>query len=346
MLCNITATLVERQLILRVSGRECRTSMAEIFREHNFHIYKNPYWLDFVDESIEAEHPDGYFVSFFYGNVQLITTSSRDDFLSKIRLTMKKFKIRFVKVSLPSYDRVVIHTTVDRRRMTDVRNALILGMGAKADRTLWFSEYEDSNTRQEGQWGKLLNDIYTAYEKKLSRYSDVTGKNIIMLQSKLWSTLYREEIMNRESMVVKPIFRPITYTENPKTAFVLMPFKEQWSNDVYYLIKQASEKAGVSVSRADDFFDPNVIMDDIWKSINESSVIIADITVHNPNVFYELGIAHTLGKTVIVIKQTNDTPVPFDITARRFLEYGLAPTQAQMFIERLSTLLNTHTAKR
>jgi hypothetical protein len=39
---------------------------------------------------------------------------------------------------------------------------------------------------------------------------------------------------------------------------------------------------------------------DVWNSIYSSSIIIADCTGRNPNVFYELGIAHTLGKPVIL----------------------------------------------
>ena len=64
-------------------------------------------------------------------------------------------------------------------------------------------------------------------------------------------------------------------------------------------------------------------MEDIWESICISRLIIADVTGRNANVFYELGIAHTLGKSCVVLTQ-NQQDVPFDITARRYIHYDPA----------------------
>ena len=61
-------------------------------------------------------------------------------------------------------------------------------------------------------------------------------------------------------------------------------------------------------------------MEDIWIGINEAKVVIAEITGKNPNVFYELGIAHTLGKDVILITQ-NMKDIPFDLNRYRIIEY-------------------------
>ena len=46
-----------------------------------------------------------------------------------------------------------------------------------------------------------------------------------------------------------------------------------------------------------------MIIEDIWKSINEAKFLIADVTGRNPNVFYEIVVAHTIGKSVIIISQ-------------------------------------------
>jgi hypothetical protein len=54
------------------------------------------------------------------------------------------------------------------------------------------------------------------------------------------------------------------------------------------------------------------IMEGIWMMINKSRFLVADITDTNPNVLYELGIAHTLGKGVITISEKPDY-IPFDI---------------------------------
>ena len=61
-------------------------------------------------------------------------------------------------------------------------------------------------------------------------------------------------------------------------------------------------------------------MEDIWKGINIANIIIADITNRNPNVFYELGIAHTLGKKIILLTQ-NIKDIPFDLNRYRFICY-------------------------
>jgi nucleoside 2-deoxyribosyltransferase len=59
---------------------------------------------------------------------------------------------------------------------------------------------------------------------------------------------------------------------------------------------------------------------DIWKGILKARIVIADITDRNPNVFYELGIAHTLGKPVILLTQKL-TDIPFDLNRFRHIVY-------------------------
>ncbi|GIU71227.1 MAG: hypothetical protein KatS3mg003_1261 [Candidatus Nitrosocaldaceae archaeon] len=65
-------------------------------------------------------------------------------------------------------------------------------------------------------------------------------------------------------------------------------------------IKPTVEELGFKCIRADDTFSPISILD-IWSYILKSKVLIADITDKNINVFYEIGIAHTIGKPVIII---------------------------------------------
>lgn len=72
--------------------------------------------------------------------------------------------------------------------------------------------------------------------------------------------------------------------------------------------------------KADDIFTPTAIMEDIWEYINKSRLIVADVTGKNPNVFYELGIAHTIGKDVIILTQ-NEDDVPFDLKHLRYIKY-------------------------
>ena len=101
-----------------------------------------------------------------------------------------------------------------------------------------------------------------------------------------------------------------------------MPFAEDF-DDVYAgFIKPVLKDAGFStVDRADDIESQQNILRDILEKIHKSDLIIADLTSANPNVFYELGIAHALRKSVILVTQSIEE-VPFDLKPYRLLEYS------------------------
>lgn len=104
-------------------------------------------------------------------------------------------------------------------------------------------------------------------------------------------------------------------------AFILMPFSEPL-NEVYeFLIKGALTEAGYKVSRADDIKSQSNILEDIITGIIQSSLIIADLTDSNANVYYELGIAHALQKKVVLITQDIEE-LPFDLRSYRVIAYS------------------------
>ncbi|WP_136481217.1 helix-turn-helix domain-containing protein [Cognatitamlana onchidii] len=102
--------------------------------------------------------------------------------------------------------------------------------------------------------------------------------------------------------------------------FVIMPFGgyfDEYYNNIYY---QAIKELGLTSFRADDIYKPSTIVKDIWGLIQSSSIIIADLTRQNANVFYELGLAHASKKPVILISESIDD-VPFDLRALRVITY-------------------------
>lgn len=118
-----------------------------------------------------------------------------------------------------------------------------------------------------------------------------------------------------------PVFAGRDFHVDPDFVFVLMPFTEAWSDRIWSRhIKPTVDSMGLSCKRADDFFAPGVIIDDIWAAINCSSVIIADLTGRNPNVFYELGIAHVVGVPAILLSQDHEVPA-FDTAHYRQIRY-------------------------
>jgi hypothetical protein len=103
-------------------------------------------------------------------------------------------------------------------------------------------------------------------------------------------------------------------------------------------VKAVATRINVTVSRADDFFAASSIISDVWNAINRAKVLIADCTGRNPNVFYELGIAHTLGKPVILIAQSKDD-IPFDVQHIRAILYDFTPREMQKFESTLKRTL-------
>ena len=108
-----------------------------------------------------------------------------------------------------------------------------------------------------------------------------------------------------------------------KTAFVIMPFDDEIAKNVYELsTKPICKEFDLDIQRADEIFTPNLILDDIIAAIKESTVIIADISGKNPNVFYELGMSHMLKRTQTILithEEYNDTPS--DIAHFRIIKY-------------------------
>ena len=95
-------------------------------------------------------------------------------------------------------------------------------------------------------------------------------------------------------------------------AFVLMPFSAEF-NDVYTLgIKAACHEAGAYCERVDEQIFTESILDRIYNQISKADIIVSDMSTRNPNVFYETGYAHALGKQVILLTQRADD-IPFDM---------------------------------
>jgi DNA-binding CsgD family transcriptional regulator len=104
------------------------------------------------------------------------------------------------------------------------------------------------------------------------------------------------------------------------SCFVVMPFGGWHDNYYLNIYKPAIEEAGLTPMRADDIYRPSTIIKDIWELTNKATIILADLTGKNPNVFYELGLAHALAKPAILITESMEY-VPFDLRALRILEF-------------------------
>jgi hypothetical protein len=117
-----------------------------------------------------------------------------------------------------------------------------------------------------------------------------------------------------------PIWRGRNFALDELACFILMPFQDVFFELYEKAIAPAVERCGLSAKHAGEIFGNREIIEDIWDSICRCRLIVADVTGRNPNVFYELGVCHTLGKECVVLTQS-DQDVPFDIRHRRYLKY-------------------------
>jgi hypothetical protein len=102
--------------------------------------------------------------------------------------------------------------------------------------------------------------------------------------------------------------------------FVIMPFGGWLDHYFKTIYIPAIKAAGLNPLRADDIYRPSAIVPDIWEQTKKAKLLIADLSGKNPNVFYELGLAHAITKPVIFITD-NIEDVPFDLRALRIIEY-------------------------
>lgn len=116
---------------------------------------------------------------------------------------------------------------------------------------------------------------------------------------------------------------------NMKKCFVVSPIGDPGSDirknaDQLYqhIIKPVCEKCGFVAERVDEFNTSGSITQEILDALNDYDLVIADLTGHNPNVFFEIGYRTKSQKPIIHLKRKEEV-IPFDVSAIRTFEYDL-----------------------
>ena len=121
---------------------------------------------------------------------------------------------------------------------------------------------------------------------------------------------------------LKRLEKSVTIQEGD-ACFVMMPFADPTGGYYKTIYEPAIQKAGLRPIRADDdMFKIGKIVDQIWSGIHDAKVLVAELTGRNPNVFYELGLAHALQKPVVLVS-SNEEDVPFDVQHIRVIYYNV-----------------------
>lgn len=162
---------------------------------------------------------------------------------------------------------------------------------------------------------KIILPISVLGSGEIEKYQvfDHTAKSLID---------HRKNRVNRlnNQISANPIFHGRNFSVDEDLCFILMPIKEPFNRIYQDHIIPVVKSCNFNPLRADDIFTSSSIVEDIWEHINRAKLIISDVSGKNPNVFYELGIAHTIGKDVIIITQNKDD-IPFDLRHIRYFLY-------------------------
>lgn len=105
----------------------------------------------------------------------------------------------------------------------------------------------------------------------------------------------------------------------PTLIAAMMPFAQEFDG-VYETLGALADELDLHCRRADNIWNNPAIIQDVVSLIDHAKVVISDCTGRNPNVFYETGIAHALGREVILITQSRGD-IPFDLQHLRHVLY-------------------------
>ncbi len=174
------------------------------------------------------------------------------------------------------------------------RNALVDTFGLPADKTdefkaVFFEDLSDAQLIEDVDGKKRILDV--------ARDADIGGTP--------------DETLKKISKGVK--------IEQGDTCFVMMPFIDPIGGYYKSIYESAIGKAGLKPVRADDeIFATGKIIDQVWSGITAAKVLVAELTGRNPNVFYELGLAHALNKPVVLVSSNQ-----FDLQHIRVIYYDM-----------------------
>lgn len=167
---------------------------------------------------------------------------------------------------------------------------------------------------------------YQEVNEKLRKLSD--NEELRKISDRMNKAVVDSE--SGDYMFVNPIFHSRDISIDPDLCFLVMPFNDKRKELLEKVVKpKIEEKFKLNVLKSGDIQGANQnIMENIWTYINQASFIIADMSDGNPNVFYELGICHTLGKPVILLcdedsrENDYDGKLPFDLSGLQVIFYS------------------------
>lgn len=144
-----------------------------------------------------------------------------------------------------------------------------------------------------------------------------------------------------KGMAIVPSFGRPNEPNEKIDVFVLMPFNANLVNVYTNHIRKLGAELKLNIRRGDEIFDARPFMEKVWNGICAAELILADCTEKNPNVFYEIGMAHTVGKKVVLITRSEED-IPSDIRHFDYILYTNDLEGVEVLIKRLNEFFKSH----
>lgn len=196
------------------------------------------------------------------------------------------------------------------------------GSGNQFARVGTINRIRDSGTKYQVDYtyDAMIGPIANSKLKELSAELEIE-------EYELWRTHWAIKDVDLFHVLIRNVDRTLsprvfTLSDKPvdeSLVSIMMPFHAGFDG-VYRALKDAVQGMGKRCERVDDIWHHDAIIEDVVSLICESDIVLCDLSDKNANVFYETGIAHTLGKKVILITQSADD-VPFDLRHLRYIKY-------------------------
>lgn len=161
----------------------------------------------------------------------------------------------------------------------------------------------------------MENSIYTTTEKMASNKERWEDMNHMLVEAAKRNVDVSE--LNQNSYLNSLSINRSEIEIDHNRAFLLAPINPMFEKQVN-VIKNACKGIGIECETADEEFISGPILSVIIKKMLSASIVIAVIDGRNPNVFYELGLAHAFGKTVVMVSAGLED-IPFDIQSQRMV---------------------------
>ncbi len=315
-------------------------------------VDRQPHWIHVnALPQPDSKEIDGKWVAFLPGPAPGAKRPNEQQIIEITRELVDKDVILGAMLSQPSLDVAIFFTTADRLSIWKARQLIQQGLQVRDKDLVWKAEFETDDDWNPGI-GNLwfLSELLDALDRKeqslrqgrRQKVGSIQKNAIDPLIARWRRRLLEDKMRSRSKMVIRPNFPVQDYRTDPRLAFIIMPYAADWSPDVYHVISGVGTELGIEIRRADETARPDVIINDVWRLLNTAGIVIADVTEHNANVFYELGIAHTLGQRVVLLRQRDSHALPFDIGYWRSFEYGLRPLETEEFRKTLRRILRVH----